>query len=262
MATASFPTGIAAYTGGSLGTLTEVGCDQFSLLTFQVHANTTYYFQVDGVQGTTGSLQFQLSETPQPVADFVFTPPDPSVFDEVQFTNLSEDPGGKPVTLGWEFGDGATAGDECCPTHRYAADGDYTAKVTITTSDGRTATASHVVQVRTHDVAVVKLEVPKQARVGDTIAINVRVRNTRYPETVQVDLFKSVPEGFEQIDSRTQSVPVRPSNHPTLFVFTYTITDADRTLGQLRFKAAATIVDHRDALPADNKLISPPVKIK
>jgi hypothetical protein len=115
--------------------------------------------------------------------------------------------------------------------------------------------------VRTHDVAVVKVEVSKKARVGDAIAINVRVRNTRYPETVQVNLYTSVPEGFEQIDSRTQPVPVRPRNHPTVFAFIYTITDADRSLGQLRFKAVATIIDHRDALPGDNELISPLVKI-
>ena len=165
-ATGSFGAGIAAYTGSSLATLTEVGCDSDALLTFQVNANTTYYFQLDGSQGTTGSLQFQLIETPPPVADFVFSPADPSIFDDVQFTNLSEDPGGNPVTLGWEFGDGTTAGDTCCPTHRYSADGDYTAQVTITTSDGRTATASHVVPVRTHDVAIVKLNIPKKARVG------------------------------------------------------------------------------------------------
>jgi PKD repeat protein len=261
MATSSFPSGIAAYTGGSLATLTEVGCDQFSRLTFQVNANTTYYFQVDGIQGTTGSLQFQLTETPHPVADFVVSPADPSIFDEVQFTNLSEDPGGKPVTLGWEFGDGTTAGDTCCPTHRYSADGDYTAQVTITTSDGRTATASHVVQVRTHDVAIVELDVPKKARVGTTIAINARVRNTRYPETVQVDLSKSGPGGFQQIDSLIQPVPVRPRNRTALFAFTYTITEADQSIGKVSFKAMATIIDHRDALPGDNEMISPPVKI-
>jgi PKD repeat protein len=260
-ATGSFGAGIAAYTGSSLATLTEVGCDSDALLTFQVDANTTYYFQLDGSQGTTGQLQFQLIETPPPFADFVFSPPDPSSFDEVQFTNLSEDPGGNPVTLGWEFGDGATAGDECCPTHRYAADGDYTARVTITTSDGRTATASRVVQVRTHDVAVVRMSVPKSAHVGQTIGITAHLRNTRYPETVEVALFKSVPGGFEQVDSLTQSVPVRPGNRTTSFALNYTITEADRSIGKVSFKGVATIIDHRDALPGDNDLISPPVKI-
>jgi PKD repeat protein len=261
MATASFATGIAAYTGSSLGTLTEVGCDNFSLLTFQVNANTTHYFQVDGLQGNTGQLQFQLIETPPPVADFVFSPAEPSVFDDVQFTSVSEDPGGRPVTLRWEFGDGATAGDTCCPTHRYAADGDYTAQITVTTSDNRTATTSHVVQVGTHDVAIVKVGVPKSAHVGQTIGITAHLRNTRYPETVEVALFKSVPAGFQQIDSLTQSVPVRSGNRTTPFAFTYTVTETDRSIGKVSFKAVATIIDHRDALPGDNELISPRVKI-
>ena len=86
----------------------------------------------------------------------------------------------------------------------------------MTTADGRTGSTSQVVHVETHDVAVVKIEVPKSARVGKTIRVDVRVRNTRYPETVQVDLFKSVPGGFEQFGSLTQSVPVRPRNQTTL----------------------------------------------
>jgi hypothetical protein len=31
--------------------------------------------------------------------------------------------------------------------------------------------------------------------------------------------------------------------------------------GKITFKANATILDHRDALPADNELISAPVKL-
>jgi hypothetical protein len=40
-----------------------------------------------------------------------------------------------------------------------------------------------------------------------------------------------------------------------------TITEADRSVGKVSFKAVATIVDHRDALPGDNELTSPPVKV-
>jgi hypothetical protein len=56
-------------------------------------------------------------------------------------------------------------------------------------------------------------------------------------------------------------VPPRPSNQTTQFALAYTITQADKTAGQVSFKAVATIIGHREALPADNDLISPPVKI-
>jgi hypothetical protein len=57
-------------------------------------------------------------------------------------------------------------------------------------------------------------------------------------------------------------VPVRPpGGNTTRFAFSYTITQADRTIGKVSFRADATIVDHRDALPADNESTSPPMKI-
>lgn len=62
--------------------------------------------------------------------------------------------------------------------------------------------------------------------------------------------------------SLTQSVPVRPpGGTSTRFAFTYTITQADGTIRKVSFKAVATIVDHSDALPGDNELSSPPVRI-
>jgi hypothetical protein len=98
--------------------------------------------------------------------------------------------------------------------------------------------------------------------VGQTIAVNVYVANKRYPETVQVDLYKSIPGGFQQVGSLTQSVPVRPpGGTSTRFAFTSTITQTDGTTGKVTFKAIATILDHRDALPADNELSSTPVRI-
>jgi hypothetical protein len=117
------------------------------------------------------------------------------------------------------------------------------------------------VPVRTHDVAVVRIGVPKSGHVGQTITITAYVRNTRYPERVEVALFKSTPGGFEQVDSLTQSVPVRPGNRTTPFPIAYTISEADRSIGKVSFKAVATILNHRDVSPGDNELISPPIKI-
>src|SRR6266545_2991365 len=261
-----FGAGLGAYSGTSLTNLTETGCSQYpyyQFVTFRAQANTTYYFQVGAwcCEGF-GPVTFHLDVTPNPVASFSFYPGDPSIYDTVQFYDTSYDPAGLGFSSqAWSFGDGATA-TGCCPTHQYKQDGDYTAELTVTTTDGRTASTSQVVQVHTHDVAIVQLAVPNSAHVGQTIAVNVYVANKRYPETVQVDLYKSIPGGFQQVGSLTQSVPVRPpGGTSTRFAFTSTITQTDGTTGKVTFKAIATILDHRDALPADNELSSTPVRI-
>jgi hypothetical protein len=225
------------------------------LLTFQASAGTTYYLRGAGAFTIDFPMFFRLDVTPAPAAAFFFSPFDPSTFDTVQFQDESSDPGGVGIqSQAWTFGDGASA-EGCCPTHRYAQDGDYTVELTVTTGDGRSGSTSRVVQVQTHDVAVVRIDVPSSARVGRTIQVDVRVRNTRPPETVQVELFKGVPFGFQPIDSLTRSVPPQPRNRTTLFSFTYTITQADKSIGKVNFNAVANITDHRDALPADNELV-------
>ena len=252
---------LAAYTGSSLADLSLAACSSGAELTFQANAGTTYYLRAAGSFTLDFPMFFRLDVTPAPTAAFSFSPSDPSTLDTVQFQNESSDPGGVGIqSQAWTFGDGATA-EGCCPTHRYARDGDYTVNLTVTTADGRTGSTSRVVQVQTHDVAVVRIDVPSSARVGRTINVGVRVRNTRYPETVQVDLLKGTPSGFQPVDSLTRSVPVQPGNRTTLFAFTYTITAADQSIGKVNFKAVATITDHRDALPADNELVSRPVKV-
>jgi PKD repeat protein len=256
--------GIAAYTGSSLSALSSVGCSQlyWQPLTFRAEAGTTYYFQVGAwCCGGFGPVTFRLQVAPNPVAQFSFYPSDPSSFDTIQFNDNSYDPAGVGISSeAWQFGDGATSSG-CCPTHRYAADGDYTVKLTVTTPDGRTASTSQIVQVRTHDVSIIRLGVPKTAPVGQTIAINVYVQNTHYPETVQVDLDKSIPGGFSQVGSLTQSVLVKPGGQSTRFAFTYTVTSDDKAMGKITFRADATIIGHRDALPADNELLSTPVNV-
>src|SRR5437016_14206653 len=210
-----FSTVVAAYTGTSVASLTEVGCGVFgNRSTFGARANTTYYFQVGGLFGQTGSLQFHLEVTPPPVANFGFFPFDASTFDVVQFFDQSFDPGGVGFAPpAWTFGDGTTGTGN--PTHRFAADGDYTVQLTATTLDGRTAVASQTVHVRTHDVAITRFSTPNAASSGQTRRIVVSVNSKRYTESVQVQLFSSVPGGFQQFGSLTQSVPMNPKNGTT-----------------------------------------------
>jgi PKD repeat protein len=260
--------GVAVYTGDSLAALSQAGCspDPYQPLTFRVQSGVTYYLQVGGWSGEgLGLVLLNIDAAANPVAQFWYWPDEPSALDTIAFYSNSYDPSGTAAftSWAWDFGDGATSPDEQ-PSHRYAADGDYTVHLTVTTSDGRSDTTSQVLQVRTHDVAITRLAVPDSAHAGQTITINAFIQNTHYPEAVQVDLYKSdasSPGGFSQTGSLTQPVPVKLAGQTTRFAFTYTITRNDKAAGKLTFRADATIVGHRDAAPGDNELLSAPVKI-
>jgi len=262
---AGFGSQLAAYTGGNLAGLSGIGCRVFGQqLTFSAKVGATYYFQVGGLFGNRGPISFNLNVAPAPVAGLSYYPSDPSIFDSVQFFDQSFDPGGNGFASEvWDFGDGGTVSDPgCCPTHRYSADGTYKAKLTVTTTDGRTASTSADVLVKTHDVTIAKVAVPQTANTGQTRSITVGLTNSRYPETVQVQLLKSVAGGgWQQSGLLTQYVPVRGGNRTTNFGFNYTFAPADATLGKVNFQAIATIQGARDAVPSDNTFISLPTAV-
>ncbi|MEU6415462.1 ThuA domain-containing protein [Microbispora sp. NPDC046933] len=59
----------------------------------------------------------------------------------------SRDPGNKALTYAWDFdGDGTTDSTEANPTFTYKRAGEYSAVLTVTNADGRTATAGVTVQ--------------------------------------------------------------------------------------------------------------------
>ncbi len=162
-------------------------------MTIRPTAGTTYYFQALGLFSQSGPLTFNLELTPPPVANFYYYPNDPSIFDNVQFSDASYDPGNLGIQS-WarNLGDGTTA-NGCCPSHQYAKDADYTVQLKLTTTDGRTGSNSKDVHVQAHDVAIINLMAPTSASSGQTRSITVGVNNKRYPENVQVQLFKSDP---------------------------------------------------------------------
>jgi hypothetical protein len=259
---AFFTTEMAAYTGSSVSGLTQVGCRAFGgLMTIHVDAGTTYHFQVGGLFGSRGSLSFHLDATPPPQANFFQSVSDPSSYENIQFIDQSFDPGQLGIqSQAWSFGDGGTA-TGCCPQHRYTVDGDYTVELTVTTTDGRIGSIRRVVHVRTHDVGIAKIAAPQNGSVGQTRQIQASVFDLRYPETVQVQLLKSVPGGFEVVGTLTQSISPRGKNQTTPYTFNYTFTADDGNTGKVTFKAVALILGARDALPADNEAIAPPTKV-
>ena len=253
----NFDTMLGVYTGNSVDGLTQIGCSLYYYnTTFQAVANVTYYFQVSGYYDYEGIIPFSLEVTPPPEVYINYGPSDPSIFDNVWFGASTYDPGQiYGFTYAWTISDGTTS-DQGSFYHQFAADGDYTVNLTATTSDGRSGSASQVVQVRTKDVAITRFRIPQTARVNQTKTINVEVKNKRYSDYVQVELYKGLPGGGEQlIGTLTIYVPAR-ATRPTIFKFSYTFTSDDAAIGKVTFRAEATIINGRDALPADNILIA------
>ena len=68
----NYDTALAVYTGATLGTLVNVGCDDdglpgfLSQLSFNATAGVTYHFQVGGFAGDSGTLFFNLTPPPPP----------------------------------------------------------------------------------------------------------------------------------------------------------------------------------------------------
>jgi hypothetical protein len=258
---------LGVYTGSSLSGVTEVASGAGAPpLAFSAEAGRTYYLQVaDAVFPPSLSklANFTIDWAGPVFPGFVSFPSDPSIYDIVQFIDTSFDPafiGFGPAQ--WDLGDGTTASG-CCPSHRYGADGDYLVTLTATTLDGRTASTSQTVTVRTHDVSVERIQAPNSARANQTKDVSVRVRGGAYPETVRIDLYKSTTGLFDElVATKTLAVPPATGSRSTTFEFSYTFTFQDAEVGKVTFRAVAMILGARDALPADNQAIAPPTEVK
>jgi hypothetical protein len=256
---------VAAYTGSNLGYLTEVGCRYYgSPLPIAVEAGTSYYFQVGSWAWRPGEINFNFYEAQPPTADFYWWPWEPSMYDSASFCDMSED----WLYIGysefwWDFGDGVIITGNCV-SHQFPTDGDFTVYHNAQTIDGRTDPdgVTHTVSVRTHDVAAVRIAAPKSASAGQTRTITVYIKNNRYPEQVEVQLYKTVPGGYELVGVTNQAIPVRSGNRTTPVAFLYTFTQGDADIGKVSFKAIVYLLEANDALPADNEAISPPTKVQ
>lgn len=246
---------VNVYTGTSLSNLTNVACSGWYGLYFWAEAGTTYYLQ------STAGLSLVL--VPPPAAAFVYSPGDPSGFDDVTFSYTNWGYIDPTVNdWAWDLGDGTTATGNSSVSHRFPRDGDYTVTLTVYALGGRSATQTQTVQVRTHDVTILSLAAPTKGMVGRTGVITAGVGNVRYPETVQLDIYKSTSHGdYVLVDTGIQAVGVMKPKKAIQFSFNYTFTNDDLAAGKVGFKAVATIQGARDAVNGDNEATSTPTLV-
>lgn len=72
-----------------------------------------------------------------PIAEFTFSPSDPSIQDEANITDACSDPDGVITHWFWDFGDGTTS-ELQTPTHKFATEGDYNVTLTVTHDENAT----------------------------------------------------------------------------------------------------------------------------
>ena len=82
----------------------------------------------------------------EPIANFTYSPSEPSDLDTIQFTDLSDDLDGSIVNWSWDFGDGNISYEQN-PTHQYADDGVYTVILTVTDDDNASHSISKEITV-------------------------------------------------------------------------------------------------------------------
>ncbi|MGQ9601136.1 MAG: PKD domain-containing protein [Candidatus Bipolaricaulia bacterium] len=82
-----------------------------------------------------------------PRCGFSYEPAKPTVNEDVNFYDQSNDPfGGVIVSWLWDFGDGATS-PKRNPSHRYKSDGQYLVKLLVTDEEGAACEASQMITV-------------------------------------------------------------------------------------------------------------------
>ncbi|MFD4675172.1 PKD domain-containing protein [Lentzea sp. NPDC058450] len=253
---------LGVYEGSSLTDLRNLGCvnpSYYDGRSFQFVAGRTYRLQLQYSFFSADNATLRLSEAAPLQTSLSRVFDERSIFQDVNLSVYHQNQYNQPVSTEWDFGDGTVLppSTDTAKSHRYTKDGSYTVTVKATSEDGRTATSSSPVVVKTHDVGIAKLATPGSARAGDQKPVNVQVSNTRYLEKgTTVTLYKWGEYGWQSIGTLSLDVPAHPIRKVT-FPFSYTFTAEDAVRGKANFRATVSLpYPAFDALPLDNEAIS------
>lgn len=230
-------------------------------VTIQAEAGVTYYFQLGSLYDYNNYVGLTLSVTPPPQASFYYSPWEPSIYDLTWFYDNSYDLW--PNRSAGKRAVGSLAMAQAARTYRRPRI-NLPKMVTIRlhTPSPRLMGGQDRRPVWCRSARVTSIlpdARPSSATAGQTKKLGITLTDKRYPQNVRVDFYKSVPGGYYQIGYTEQYAA---ANRKTDFYLSYTFTPADAQIGKVTVKAVATILDGRDALPADNEFISLPITVK
>jgi PKD repeat protein len=138
------------------GTVTTLS-NSITSISYNINNNPVgiYYYRIKGHNtahewgdfSTLESINVSESTNLLPIADFTFTPINPTTNDLIQFTDNSVDLDGTITNWSWNFGDGNTSNMQN-PSYSYQNKGFYSVILTVTDNDGYTDTKVKYFYVR------------------------------------------------------------------------------------------------------------------
>jgi PKD repeat protein len=125
------------------------------------HVLLKFYYENFWAQTLFLDLAYITISVKLPTARFSYFPLNPLAYETVTFNASKSTSSGKITAYIWDFGDG-TNGTGMLTTHEYHVHGNYTVSLTVTDSDGLSASTSTVIFVSEHDIAIYGLEYSPQ----------------------------------------------------------------------------------------------------
>ncbi len=259
---------LAIFQGDAIDQLTLIDCGPLSgegRVSLAVHRGSTYHLRMSLADSAVFQygVRLDIAAAPPPLIFFHWVPSSPVPGEDVRFVDDSEDVAGVGiVSWHWRFHDGSTA-DGPSATYRYRKDGAYPVTLDIRTGDGRTASLTRSVLVRTHDVRIDRFAVPASVKVGRTFKVSLDVSSRHDAEQVVVFLYRTGSNGEVVVAVVGGTVPKAGHGRKATFVIQDRLTAADGAGGSVTYRVVVKLFDEgRDIDPANNTATSPPVKVK
>jgi len=172
---------------------------------------------------------FEENKAPSP--SFTYSPPNPSIEDNINFIDTSTDPDGTINSWFWEFGDGSSS-TERNPSHQYADKGEYTVRLTVTDDDGSTNTAEQTITIRNLSPTASFTYSPSSPTAGQEVSFTDASSDLE-GHTI-ISWFWNFGDGY----TSTAKNPTHKYENPGSYTVTLTVKDDEDLKG-----AYSTIID-------------------
>ncbi|MEW6069114.1 MAG: PKD domain-containing protein, partial [Candidatus Thermoplasmatota archaeon] len=156
-------------------------------LTKGVYTVTLTVTDNDGATGTDTCIITVLNKPP--IADFAYSPTNPTTNGAIKFNDASTDPDGSIMSWLWEFGDGTNSTLQN-PSHQYMDDGTYAVTLTVWDNDSESATIKKQIMIRNLlPIATFTYHQGIDVANNDTITLTLRVAGRKW-HTVNMSVFE------------------------------------------------------------------------